>query len=93
MTADRLARIILFIIFGIIGWYVGTVIAGSSDLTLATLKWTIPATLIGAVVGALIAPYLSTKPARSVRRRASRLVPMHAACSDSASAGAAACHP
>jgi uncharacterized protein YacL len=68
MTADRLARIILFIIFGIIGWYVGTVIAGSSDLTLATLKWAVPATLVGAVLGALIAPYLTTKPARWVRR-------------------------
>lgn len=68
MTADRLARIILFFIFGIIGWYVGTVIAGSSDLTLDTLKWAVPAALIGAVVGALIAPYLTTKPARWVRR-------------------------
>ncbi|MEI2688687.1 MAG: TRAM domain-containing protein [Anaerolineae bacterium] len=68
MTADRLARIILFFIFGIIGWYVGTVIAGSSDFTLATLKWVVPATLVGAVLGALIAPFLTTKPARSVRR-------------------------
>lgn len=68
MTADRIARIILFIIFGIIGWYVGTVIAGSSELTPTTLKWAIPAALIGAVVGALIAPYLTTKPARWVRR-------------------------
>jgi uncharacterized protein YacL len=68
MTADRIARVIFFIIFGIIGWYVGTVIAGSSDLTLATLKWAVPATLVGAVLGALIAPYLTTKPARSVRR-------------------------
>ncbi len=68
MTADRISRIILLIIFGIIGWYVGTVIAGSSDLTLDTLQWTIPSMLVGAVVGALIAPYLTTKPARSVRR-------------------------
>ena len=68
MTADRIARIVLFFIFGIIGWYVGTVIAGSSELTLDTLKWTVPAMLIGAVIGALVAPYLTTKPARSVRR-------------------------
>ncbi len=68
MTADRIVRIIFFIIFGIIGWYVGTVIAGSSDFTLATLRWTVPAMLIGAVIGAFAAPYLSTKPARWVRR-------------------------
>ena len=68
MTADRLSRIILFIIFGIIGWYVGTVIAGSTTPTIDTLKWTIPAAVIGAIIGALIAPYLTTKPARWVRR-------------------------
>jgi len=68
MTADRLSRIILFIIFGIIGWYVGTVIAGSTTPTIDTLKWTIPAAAIGAIIGALIAPYLTTKPARWVRR-------------------------
>jgi uncharacterized protein YacL len=68
MTADRIARIILFIIFGIIGWYVGTIIAGSTALTTETLRWTIPATVIGAVIGALVAPYLTTKPARWVRR-------------------------
>jgi uncharacterized protein YacL len=68
MTADHIARIILGIIFAIIGWYIGTVIAGSSDLTLDTLKWTIPAMLVGALIGAVIAPYLTTKPARSVRR-------------------------
>lgn len=68
MTADRMARIILFIIFGIIGWYLGTVIAGTSDLTINTLKWAIPATLLGAIIGAVVAPYLTTRPARTVRR-------------------------
>ena len=68
MTADRIARIILFFIFAIIGWYVGTVIAGSSDFSMNTLRWAIPATLLGAVLGAAIAPYLTTKPARAVRR-------------------------
>lgn len=68
MTADRIARIILFIIFGIIGWYLGTVIAGTSDLTINTLKWAVPATLLGAIVGAVVAPFLTTRPARTVRR-------------------------
>lgn len=68
MTADRIARIVLFFIFGIIGWYVGTVIAGSTALTMDTLRWTIPATVIGAIIGAVIAPYITTHPARWVRR-------------------------
>ncbi len=68
MTADRIFRVILFFIFGLIGWYVGTLIAGSSDLTLNTLKWAVPMALVFAVIGAIVAPYLTTKPARSVRR-------------------------
>lgn len=68
MTADRIARVILFVIFAIIGWYVGTVIAGSSDFSMHTLRWAVPATLIGAVIGAIVAPYLTTRPARAARR-------------------------
>ncbi|MCB0199669.1 MAG: TRAM domain-containing protein [Caldilineae bacterium] len=68
MTADRIFRVILFFIFGLIGWYVGTLIAGTNDLTLNTLKWAVPGALIFAVIGAIVAPYLTTKPARSVRR-------------------------
>ncbi|MER2598004.1 MAG: PIN domain-containing protein [Caldilineales bacterium] len=33
-----------------------------------TLRWAIPATLIGAILGALVAPYLITRPARTARR-------------------------
>ena len=76
MTADRASRIILFIIFGIIGWYLGTVIAGSSDLSPQTLKWAIPSTLMMAVVGAAIAPYLTIRPARWVRRVIKQLTVM-----------------
>ena len=68
MTADRIFRVILFVIFGLVGWYVGTLIAGSTELTINTLKWAVPAALIFAVIGAIVAPYLTTKPARSVRR-------------------------
>lgn len=68
MTADRIFRVILFVIFGLIGWYVGTLIAGSTELTIDTLKWAVPFALVFAVIGAIIAPYLTTKPARSVRR-------------------------
>jgi uncharacterized protein YacL len=68
MAVDNVFRVIGFILFAIIGWYVGTVIAGSSTLTPDTLRWTIPIALVSAVIGAMIAPWLTTKPARAMRR-------------------------
>lgn len=68
MAVDTIFRIIGFIVFGIIGWYIGTAITGSTALTVDTLKWTVPLTIVGAVLGALIAPWLTTKPARIMRR-------------------------
>lgn len=68
MAVDNIFRIIGFIVFAIIGWYIGTVIAGSSELNADTLRWTIPLAVGFSLVGALVAPWLTTKPARSVRR-------------------------
>ncbi|MEA3334582.1 MAG: TRAM domain-containing protein [Chloroflexota bacterium] len=68
MAVDKIFRIIGFIVFAIIGWYIGIVLAGSSELTVDTLKWAIPAALISAIFGAMIAPWITTKPARYVRR-------------------------
>ncbi|MCS6845061.1 MAG: TRAM domain-containing protein [Caldilineales bacterium] len=73
MAVDNIFRVIGSIIFGIIGWYLGTAIAGSSSFELTTLRWTIPFTLAGAVIGALVAPWITTKPARQLRRIVTQL--------------------
>lgn len=68
MSTSLFFRIIGLIVFGIIGWQVGTLIAGSSELTSDTLRWTIPMTALGALIGAIITPWLTLRPAAFMRR-------------------------
>lgn len=68
MAADNIFRVIGFIVFGIIGWYVGSAIAGTTAFVPESLRWTIPFTIGGAVLGAIIAPWITTRPARRIRR-------------------------
>jgi uncharacterized protein YacL len=71
MTADIIFRIIGFILFGIIGWMAGTAWAGAAAGTtqpnLTTLRYLLPPTVVGAVLGAIVAPWLTTKPAAWIR--------------------------
>lgn len=68
MAVDNIFRVIGFIIFGIIGWYVGSAIAGTTAFVPESLRWTIPFMIGGAVLGAIIAPWITTRPARRIRR-------------------------
>jgi len=65
MSADFFARIIGMVIFAIFGWYFGEWINASFQG-----PFSLPSTfyaLFGAIVGMLITPYISTRPARSLR--------------------------
>ncbi len=68
MAVDNVFRVIGFIIFALIGWYISTVITGDMALTPETLQWTIPVTMISALLGALVTPWITTRPARRTRR-------------------------
>lgn len=68
MTADIIVRILGFIIFGIIGWLVGTILAGTSDLTAVSLRYILPLAAIGGAIGALVAPWLTTRPVAGLRQ-------------------------
>jgi uncharacterized protein YacL len=66
MSADFFARIIGMIVFAIFGWYFGEWL--NSTLQGSTIN--LPSAfygLFGAIIGMLIAPYISTRPARSLR--------------------------
>ena len=65
MSADFFARIIGLVIFAIFGWYFGEWI-NSSVQTEVSLPSTFYA-LFGAILGMLITPYISTRPAKSLR--------------------------
>ena len=63
---DRIFRILGLIVFAIIGWEIGVIITGVSNplQDLESLKYVAPLTLVGAVVGWIIAPWITTRPAR-----------------------------
>jgi uncharacterized protein YacL len=65
MSADFFARIVGMLFFGIIGWYFGEWITGTvaGPLGLPSAFYA----LFGAIIGMLIAPYISTRPARALR--------------------------
>jgi len=68
MAAEIVFRIIGFILFGIIGWMAGTAWAGTSQVDAISLRYILPTTAAGAVLGALVAPWLTTRPAAWFRR-------------------------
>jgi uncharacterized protein YacL len=68
MTADIIVRILGFIIFGIIGWLVGTILAGTPDLNAVSLRYILPLAAVGGAIGALVAPWLTTRPAAGLRK-------------------------
>ena len=68
MTVDIIFRIIGFILFGILGWMAGTAWAGTTQLNATSIRYILPLTVGGAVLGALVAPWLTTRPAAWARR-------------------------
>jgi uncharacterized protein YacL len=68
MTAEIIFRILGLIIFGIIGWLAGTIWAGTSELNATSLRYILPLTGVGAALGALVAPWLTTRPAAWLRK-------------------------
>ncbi len=65
MILDRIFRILGLIVFAIIGWWIGTIITETTNpfANLRALQWIVPLTLVGAVLGWVVAPWLTTRPA------------------------------
>jgi uncharacterized protein YacL len=73
MTADIFFRILGFIIFGIIGWLVGTILAGTTDLNAVSMRYILPLAVVGGAIGAFVAPWLTTRPAVWLRKEIGEL--------------------
>mgnify|MGYP000892278880 FL=1 len=73
MTAEIIFRVIGFIVFGIIGWLAGTAWAGTATLNVVSIRYILPLSVVGAAVGAIIAPWLTTRPAAWLRRAINEL--------------------
>lgn len=76
MTAEIIFRVIGFILFGIIGWLAGTAWAGTTTLSAASMRYILPVAAVSAVVGAIVAPWLTTRPAAWLRRVIDELTAM-----------------
>lgn len=65
MNLDRVFRFLGLIFFAIIGWQTGVIITQTENPfgDLNALKYIVPLTLVGAILGWLIAPFLTTRPA------------------------------
>ncbi len=67
MRINALLRVIGTLLYGFIGYELGIVITGTTDLTTATAPTIWGATAIGALLGYLLAPWLVAAPARAAR--------------------------
>jgi uncharacterized protein YacL len=67
MRMGPLFRFLGAILYGFLGWEIGVVIAGTTELTSTTWQIIVPLTAIGAVLGFALAPWLVVAPARAAR--------------------------
>lgn len=65
MILDRIIRFIGLIVFAIIGWQSGVIFTQTPNplQDLAALRTIVPLTLVGAILGWFISPWLTTRPA------------------------------
>ena len=65
MNLDRIFRIIGLIFFAIIGWQAGVIFTQTENpfTDLDALKYVLPLTVVGGVIGWFVAPWLTTRPA------------------------------
>lgn len=68
MSANVISRILGLIIFAIIGWLIGTIWAGTAQLTAESLQKILPLSMVGGIIGALTAPWIVLQPAAWLRR-------------------------
>jgi uncharacterized protein YacL len=70
VNLDRIFRFIGLIFFAIIGWQVGVIITQTQNpfTDLLALRYIAPLTVLGAVIGWIIAPWLTTRPAKWAMR-------------------------
>jgi len=76
MRLGPLFRLLGTILYGFIGWEIGITLVGTTELNTETWRIIVPATLLGAAFGFLLAPWLVIAPARAARN-ALRQIPIN----------------
>ena len=77
VVIDRIFRFLGLIVFALIGWEIGILVTGVSNpiVNLEAMKIVGPLTLVGAILGWIITPWLTTRPAKYAIR-AVRQIPI-----------------
>lgn len=65
MNLERIFRVLGLIVFAIIGWEIGVIITQTTNpfTNLSAFRYIAPLTVLGAVIGWIVAPWLTTRPA------------------------------
>ncbi len=66
MSADFIARLVGFFVFSILGGYLGADLAQATGTSV--VYYTTLMTLVGALFGLVMTPFISTRPVRGIRR-------------------------
>ena len=80
MSADFIARLIGMIVFSILGVYLGTYLGQLAnvepgELTFSVEQYAFTIGLVGALVGLILTPFMSTRPVRALRAILARISP------------------
>jgi uncharacterized protein YacL len=75
MRFGPLLRVLGTLVYGFIGWELGVALAQTTELNNNSIRFIVPATLIGALFGFFLAPWIIIAPARAARNSL-RQVPM-----------------
>lgn len=75
MRFGSLLRVMGTLVYGFIGWELGVALARTSYVTTESARYILPATLLGALIGYLLTPWLVIAPAKAARN-ALRAVPI-----------------
>ena len=75
MRRAFLIRILVAAILGIGGWRAGILVAGNNEIT-SELTWVLSLSIVGCVVGFLLAPYIAVRPWNWTRGHL-RLIPLN----------------
>ncbi len=75
MRLGPLFRVLGTLVYGFIGWELGVALAQTNELNTVSIRYILPCTLIGALIGYILSPWLVIGPARAARN-ALRQVPI-----------------
>jgi len=75
MRLGPLFRVLGTLVYGFIGWELGVALAQTNELNTASIRYILPCTLIGGLIGYVLSPWLVIGPARAARN-ALRQVPI-----------------